>query len=107
MTTPHAAASMPIRLWPTTTPTMIPRLNAMPTAAGPAKRPWICSIAVKSAENPWRARAGAMIRISSAAIAARSGSRWKSAVGASGQIAHDGRRQHDQQDADPDGQGRR
>ena len=59
----------------------------MPTAAGPAKRPWICSIAVKSAENPWRARAGAMIRISSAQIAARSGSRWKSAAGASGQIA--------------------
>ena len=86
-------------------PTMIPRLNAMPTAAGPAKRPWICSIAVKSAENPCRARAGAMIRISSAQIAARSGSRWKSAAGASGQIAHEGRHQH-QQDAHPAGQRR-
>jgi hypothetical protein len=74
-------------LCPTTTPRMMPKLNATPTAAGPAKRPWICSIAVKMAENPCRARAGAMIRIRSAVWSARTGSRRKRAAAPSGQSA--------------------
>ena len=86
-TTPQPAASIPIEPRPMMTPTMIPRLNATPTAAGPAKRPWIWSIAVKMAEKPCSARAGAMIRMSSAVWASREGSSWKRAAKASGQIA--------------------
>ena len=85
--TPQPAASMPMLSWPTITPRITPALNATPTAAGPAKRPWIWSIAVNTAEKPWRARAGAMMRMSVAVSSARASSRLKIAAGTSGQIA--------------------
>ena len=66
---------------------MMPKLKAIPTAAGPAKRPWIWSSAVKIAEKPWRARAGDMMRMSSSVSSARAGSSWNTAVGTSGKIA--------------------
>ena len=66
---------------------MIPKLNATPTAAGPAKRPCIWSIAVKIAEKPCRAMAGDMMRMSWAVSSARAGSRPKRAARASGKIA--------------------
>jgi hypothetical protein len=69
------AASMPMASFPTATATMMPRLKATPTAAGSAKRAWICSSAVKTADSPCSARAGAISRSSRWVISARSGSR--------------------------------
>ena len=87
MATPQPAASMPMLSFPIRTPRMMPKLNATPTAAGPAKRPWIWSIAVKIAEKPCRAMAGDMMRMSWAVSSARAGSRPKTAAGTSGKIA--------------------
>ena len=85
--TPQAAAVMPMVPAPAMTPIRIPVLNATPTAAGPAKRPCTCRIAVKRALNPCSISAGAITRRRSAAIWERSGPMSNSATGPSGQMA--------------------